>query len=229
MTDAAITEKQAQDRQRLHEMPQRTFDDLQPYFFTLDGLDGPLDWCRLFGNENPVEIDIGCGRGKFVVDAAQADSDRNYLGIETDYGKGRHGAKRLKKRALPNARILGGDVRIALDRFITPASVADIDVYFPDPWWKRRHKRRRLFTAELVQQMATALKPGGRVTSWTDVEEYFEIIAALMNDHSSFQTLLPPVQQEAADDMDYRTSFERKKRQAGETIYRGLWQLSVES
>ncbi len=228
MTEAAPAEERAKILQEQREMRQNALVDLKPYFVTLDDLDGPIDWSRLFGNENPVEIDIGCGKGKFVVDAAQEFPERNYLGIETDFGKGRHGARRLQKRSLPNGRILGGDVRVALDRFIKPTSVADFDVFFPDPWWKRRHKCRRLFTAELVEQMITALKPGGHVTSWTDVEDYFEVIAALMDGHPSFHTLPTPAELQPADDTDYRTSFERKKRQAGETIHRGLWQLTVE-
>src|SRR5690606_9907608 len=130
----------------------------------------------------------------------------------------RHGAARLKRRNLGNARILGGDALRFLDQNVTPHSVQAIHVYFPDPWWKRRHRRRRLFTDRLVEQMGRLLPPGGLVHSWTDVEEYFQVISALMNNSPLFRALEVPAEQPADHDLDYHTSFERKKRKEGETI-----------
>ena len=205
--------------------------DLYPYFLTLDDLGaflnsaGHLDWETFFGNSNPVEIDVGCGRGMFLVNAGTAHPQINYLGIELEYKEGRHGAKRLKKRDMHNVRILGGDVRVAFERYVRPASVSAVHVYFPDPWWKRKHLRRRIFTDELVEQMTRILKPEGLVHSWTDVKDYFEVISALMNHHQQFESISPPIERQAEHDLDYQTSFERKKRQAGYPIHRGLRQL----
>ncbi len=198
--------------------------DLKPYVLTLNDLSAPLDWPAFFGNENPVELDVGCGRGLFLFTASAANPAVNYLGLELDYHEGRRAAKRLWKREQPNARVLGGDARIALAKLITPQSVAAVHVYFPDPWWKRRHRRRRLFTDEFVDLAASVLQRGGLFHSWTDVEEYFGVIRALMDHHPAFQTLPPPEEIRPEHDLDYRTSFERKKRQLGATIYRGLWQ-----
>ncbi len=97
-------------------------------------------------------------------------------------------------------------------------------MYFPDPWWKRKHKRRRVFNEEFVDLAARVLNPNGVLHSWTDVEEYFGVISELMNEHPKFETLPPPDEKNPAHDMDYQTSFERKKRQAGCPIYRGRWQ-----
>jgi len=212
-------------------MPRKPPVDLFPYFLTLDDLDeildsdGFIDWNKFFGNDHPVEIDVGCGRGMFLVNSGLAHREINYLGIELEYKEGRHGAARLKKREMQNARVLGGDVRIAFDRYIRPGSVSAVHVYFPDPWWKRKHLRRRVFTDELVEQMVRILKPGGLVHSWTDVEDYFEVISALMNHHEKFESIPTPPISEAKHDLDYQTSFDRKKRQAGCIIYRGLWRL----
>src|SRR5690606_25385325 len=90
-------------------------------------------------------------------------------------------------------------------------------------WWKRKHRKRRVFTDQFVGRLTRVLQPGGLVHSWTDVEEYFEIISALMDNHPDFQTLPPPPEREPEHDLDYLTSFERKKRKEGWTIYRGRW------
>jgi len=206
--------------------------DIRPFFLTIEDVendfDGVLDWQAFFGNANPVELDIGCGRGLFLVTAGVANPDVNYLGIEIDFRAGRHGAKRLQRRNLSNVRVLGGDVFLALKTLIKPQSVSAVHVYFPDPWWKRRHRRRRVFNDKFVDLCANVLQPGELLHSWTDVEEYFGVISALMDDHPRFETLPPPEEHPAAHDMDYQTSFERKKRQVGLPIYRGRWRLCQE-
>lgn len=198
--------------------------DLRPYFVTVDEFDQPIHWGNYFGNPNPVELDIGCGRGLFLVNAADQNPEINFLGMELDYKEGRRSALRLKKREFANARVVGGDCRPLLKRFIVPASVQAAHVYFPDPWWKRKHLRRRLFTDAFVELLARVVRPGGLVHSWSDVEDYFGVISALMDAHTDFQTLDPPAQRTPTHDMDYHTSFERKKRKLGSKIWRGLWQ-----
>jgi len=198
--------------------------DLAPFFRVVTDFQGPIDWQDFFNNSQPVELDIGCGKGMSVVNGAESRPDVNFVGVELDLRIARHGAARLKRRNLLNARILGGDALQFLDRNVAPHSVQAVHVYFPDPWWKRRHRRRRLFTDRLVEQMARLLPPGGLVHSWTDVEEYFQVISALMNNSPMFRTLEVPEEQPADHDLDYHTSFERKKRKIGETIYRGKWE-----
>jgi len=204
-------------------MPHPPPTDLRPFFLTLEDLDGPIEWSEFFGNSNPVELDVGSGRGLFLVSAGSEHPEVNYLGIELDYREGRRAARRLKKRNMPNVRVLGADARVALASYIAAHSVQAVHLYFPDPWWKRKHLRRRLVTDEFVDQLALVLQPGGLLHSWSDVEDYFRIIAALFDHHPRFEKLPPPDQTEPIHDMDYRTSFERRKRQDGCTIWRGLW------
>jgi tRNA (guanine-N7-)-methyltransferase len=201
--------------------------DLSPWFLTLADVDADhgsrLDWGTFFGNSQPVELDVGSGRGLFLLNAALAHPDHNYLGLELDYKEGRRAALRLKKRTLPNARVLGGDAKVALARMIAPASVDAVHVYFPDPWWKQRHRKRRVFNAEFVELVARALKPGGELHSWTDVEEYFGVITSLANAHPAFELLPAAAERPPEHDLDYQTSYERKGRQAGTPIHRAAW------
>lgn len=196
------------------------FDDLTPYLAE----DGRLDWSKLFGNTNPVELDVGCGRGMFLFNASTTQPKRNFLGVELDFTEGRRGAKRLFKRQQLNARVIGGDANFLLDHLIRPTSLAAVHVYFPDPWWKRKHRRRRLFTDLFAERVARALQPGGLLHMWTDVVDYFEIVKALLNHHVLFSPLPQPDERPAAHHLDYQTSFERTRRQAGLPIHRGLWQ-----
>ena len=202
--------------------------DLMPYFLVMDDVheryDGQLDWPVFFGNDNPVEIDVGCGRGLFIVHAAEAHPERNFLGIEIDYREGRRGANRLRKRKYANARILGGDANVPFTTMIKPHSVSAVHIYFPDPWWKRKHRARRIFNDKFVTLCSNLLIPDGLLHAWTDVEEYFGVMSALMDHHDDFSKLPPPEERAPTDDMDYQTSFERKKRKLGLPIYRGKWQ-----
>lgn len=201
--------------------------DLYPWFLTLQDvdrdLDGRFDWHSFFGNDHPVALDIGSGRGLFLFNASTTHPDTNYLGIEIDYKEGRRAARRLQKRHLPNARVLGGDVKIPLRRMIAPGSVDAVHVYFPDPWWKLRHRKRRVFNEEFVNLCAMILRPGGLFHSWTDVEEYFGVISELMNNHPAYEPLAAPEEHLPEHDMDYQTSYERKGRKSGSIIHRGRW------
>ncbi|MCA9063543.1 MAG: tRNA (guanosine(46)-N7)-methyltransferase TrmB [Planctomycetaceae bacterium] len=196
---------------------------MKPWFQVIQDIGDQLDWQAFFGNDNPVELDIGCGRGLYLFNASTTRPDTNFVGMEIDYREGRRAAARLMKRQQPNARVIGGDCKILLEKMIAPHSVEAAHVYFPDPWWKKRHHKRRLFTDSFVDLLARVVRPGGHVHSWTDVAEYFEVISELMNDHSCFESQETPTQREAEHDLDYQTSFERKKRKLGLPIYRGLW------
>jgi len=198
--------------------------DLKPYFLVHDDLPGPFDWEGFFGNTNPVEIEIGTGRGLFLLNESQARPETNFLGMELDYTEGRYAATRLKKRGLQNVRILGGDAKAAFDKFVPDASLAGLHIYFPDPWWKRRHHSRRLIEAEFVTKLAKALKTGGELHFWTDVEKYFELTVETLTADGCFRRLPDPPERPAEHDLDYLTNFERKKRQAGLPIYRSLWE-----
>ncbi|QDU80543.1 tRNA (guanine-N(7)-)-methyltransferase [Polystyrenella longa] len=209
-------------------MSRSVIHDLKPHFLAIDELPEQLDWQEYFGNDQPVELDIGCGRGLFVFRATEENPDRNYVGVELDFKKGRHGALRLNKLNRPNGRIWGGDANRVLDKIVRPHSIAAVHVYFPDPWWKTRHRRRRIFTNEFVNRVVNVLEPEGYLHFWTDVAPYWEVASALMTHDARFVFCGTPEEKEPEHDMDYRTSFERKKRKIGSTIHRGLWRLKPE-
>jgi tRNA (guanine-N7-)-methyltransferase len=199
--------------------------DLRPYFLTLDDVPPPpLDLADLFGNEHAVEVEVGTGRGLFLVHSGTISPEVNFLGIEYDFKEGRRGARRLHKRKLANVRILGADARVVLRDWLPDQSARAVHIYFPDPWWKRRHKKRRIFDAAFIAQAARILSSGGMLHARTDVEEYFGVMTAVVAGNPAFRAMPPPPERPPEHDMDYHTSFERKKRKLGLPIFRACWQ-----
>ncbi|MGE3808239.1 MAG: tRNA (guanosine(46)-N7)-methyltransferase TrmB [Gemmataceae bacterium] len=183
----------------------------------------PLDGPRIFGNERPVEIEVGFGKGWFLVSAAQACPQTNFLGIEIMRKFQLYVAGRLVRNKLTNARVARADARIFLRDHLPTSSVQAMHVYFPDPWWKKRHYKRRLFTAEFAAECGRVLQPGGLLHVVTDVADYFVVIRALLAERP--ELALEPVPEPGAPehDLDYLTNFERKYRKEGRPIHRGCY------
>jgi tRNA (guanine-N7-)-methyltransferase len=188
--------------------------------------DALLSWTALFGNDRPVEIEIGSGKGLYLAGAAAERTGHSFLGIEISRKYARLAAERAAKRGVRNVRVWPGDARALVARRIPEAGVQAIHVYFPDPWWKKRHKKRRVFTGELVEGIDRVLEPGGELHVATDVEEYFGMIRDLVSGEPRLVELLAPTAREPEHDLDYLTNFERKFRIEGRPIYRARYRKS---
>lgn len=197
--------------------------DLTRHFRPLEELPQPCTSPVLFGNDLPLEIEVGSGKGLFLKGAAAEYPEHNFVGIEVARKYARFAASRLAMADLPNALMVHGDGKRLLNEWVPENSVAAVHVYFPDPWWKARHRKRRVMDEAFVRRIEQVLVPGGLLHFWTDVEEYFhsalEILAAAT-------TLAGPEAVEAKPalhDLDYRTHFERRMRMHGQEIYRSLF------
>jgi tRNA (guanine-N7-)-methyltransferase len=104
--------------------------------------------------------------------------------------------------------------------FLPSDTLAAVHVYFPDPWWKARHKRRRVMNPTFLIDVERTLRPGGSLHFWTDVEEYFNTGVATVIEATRLVGPLPVVESPAEHDLDYRTHFERRTRLAGLPVYR---------
>jgi tRNA (guanine-N7-)-methyltransferase len=150
----------------------------------------------------------------------------NYLGIELSRKYARFAAERLAKAELSNAKIWCGDARIVLGRIVPSECLRAVHVYFPDPWWKTRHKKRRVFTDELVKAIERTLLPGGTLNVASDVAEYFGVIRGLIAASGRFCEQDLPTRDEPAHTLDYLTHFERKYRIEGRAIYQARYVCS---
>lgn len=186
-----------------------------------------IDFGRVFGNERPVELEVGFGKGLFLVTASQQCPEVNFAGIEIERKYVLYTATRLVKRNLSNVRVVHGDARTILRDRIGAGVLQAVHVYFPDPWWKKRHHKRRVFTAEFVAECVRILKVGGKLHVVTDVEEYFQTITELLAAAPGLRELPPPQAKEAEHDLDYLTNFERKFRKQGKPIWRAAHEKSA--
>lgn len=133
----------------------------------------PLDWRALFGNDAPVEIDVGCGKGGYLLWAAAQRPAHNFLGVERQLVRLRKVDRKIHLAGLTNTRLLRCEAGYLLHKLIPARSVAVYHIYFPDPWPKRRHHPRRLIQPAFISELHRTLLPGGSVNVATDDADYF--------------------------------------------------------
>jgi tRNA (guanine-N7-)-methyltransferase len=182
-----------------------------------------LDWREVFGNHRPVEVEVGFGKGAFLVDAGTANPETNYLGIEVVRKLQLYVATRVAKRDLHNVRVACADARLFFRDRVVAGSLEAVHVYFPDPWWKKRHRKRRVFTPEFAGECGRALRPAGRLLIATDVEEYFAVMCQLAEARPEFRKLSAGAVSGPPEPGELVTNFERKARMRGDAIHRAVF------
>jgi tRNA (guanine-N7-)-methyltransferase len=177
-----------------------------------------FDFAALFGNANPVVLEIGSGKGRFLVQSGAARPDRNFLGVEKSLHYYRVIEKRLAHAALPNTRIVNHDALRVLGEMIPDASISEVHIYFPDPWPRKREQKRRLVRPEIVEQLLRVMLPDALGIYVTDHEEFFssgrEVLAQYFD-----------VEERNALDSPPRTNYEAKYRAEGRPIYEVRFRL----
>jgi tRNA (guanine-N7-)-methyltransferase len=165
------------------EMPPEALEEQQYEVFPAD-LSQPLLPNQIFRNDRPIEIDLGSGSGKFLVEAGLRYPERNFLGIERLLGRVRKTRRKACQLTLTNVRVLRVEIDYAVKCLLPPASISRFHLSFPDPWPKRRHHSRRLVDEEFFGAIAAALDSTGELWVKTDHDEYFrwiEKIAAVVS------------------------------------------------
>jgi len=199
---------------------QRAFDDnWQRCGLTVS--DELLDYRQAFGRDGPVVLEIGFGMGQSLVEMAAAAPDKNFIGVEVHrpgVGKLLHA---MAESEVDNIRIYCHDAVEVLQRCIAPDSLDEVQIYFPDPWHKKRHNKRRLIQPGFVELLVTRMKPGGLLHVATDWENYAEQImevlsanAQLLNTAGTGNYVPRPAQRPL-------TKFERR----GERLGHGVWDI----
>ncbi|MFK8112005.1 MAG: tRNA (guanosine(46)-N7)-methyltransferase TrmB [Rubripirellula sp.] len=195
--------------------------DLSSVLRDVDDLPDRVSSQSLFENDLPLEVEVGSGKGLFIAATSAQNPTHNFLGIEIMAKYAAHAAGRLATAGVTNAMMVSGNAEPLFDQRIDPGSLEAIHVYFPDPWWKKRHRKRRVVNERSIPNYSRALRSGGRFHFWTDVLDYFEqTIEMIAEIAPEFGVPIPEEEIEATHDLDYRTHFERRSRQHQIPVYR---------
>ncbi|HYO77148.1 MAG TPA: tRNA (guanosine(46)-N7)-methyltransferase TrmB [Thermoanaerobaculia bacterium] len=173
-----------------------------------------LELETLFGNTNPVILEIGSGKGRFLIATATERPDVNLIGIEKALHYHRLIRDRVLKRNLPNIRLINHDAFLVMRDMLADASVAEVHVYFPDPWPRAKQQKRRIIRPDALREMRRVLVPGGTGIYVTDHQEYFEAAAPLVEAEFPRSERRVP-----GPDDPPRTNYEAKYRIEGRAIY----------
>lgn len=187
-----------------------------------------LDWAEVFGGPGPVEVEIGIGKGRFLLSAAELRPEIRMLGVEWSNHYLRIAESRAVRRGLTNVRFIRVDARELVHRGIPDRSVDCYYVFYPDPWPKKRHNKRRFFQPGTIDDLARTLVPGGCIHAATDHVDYWSAMEPLLDGRNDFQRLpefggdrFPlPVDEPL-------TNFEAKYEVEGRNRFRGSWQRAV--
>lgn len=197
--------------------------DLSAHLLSFDDLPQPWDGEMLFGRRAALEVEVGSGKGLFLRTAAAAHPEVDYLGVEIARRYAQFAAAGLAKRGVGNAKVLCGDALRLFAELLPDGSLAAVHIYFPDPWWKKRHKKRRVMRQSFVRDVERTLQSGGVLHFWSDVEEYFQESLQLLAQHTRLEGPHEVQETQAEHDMDYRTHFERRTRLHDQSVHRAVF------
>jgi tRNA (guanine-N7-)-methyltransferase len=188
------------------------------YGLTPEMIPRPASSTTLFGYDRPFELEVGSGKGTFLVTESRRRPEVNFLGIEYARRYWIFAADRLRRNECTNARVVLTEAETFIRDFLADESLAAAHIYFPDPWPKTRHHKRRLVKLPLIELVASRMRPGARLQIATDHREYFDQIREVVASSSLTPTLFDPTAAAETGEL-VGTNFERKYRKEGRALF----------
>lgn len=180
-----------------------------------------LNFKEIFGNEHPVTLEIGFGMGKSLVEMAKADLDTNFIGIEVHKPGVGACLMAIRDEGLKNIRVFEHDAVEVLETMIPDGSLSKVQIFFPDPWQKKKHNKRRIIQPPFVSLLAKKLKAGGILHLATDWAQYAEHMLEVGNNAEEFTNLSATHDYVPRPDFRPMTKFEARGISQGH----GIWDL----
>ena len=182
-----------------------------------------LAWSAIAPRDRPLELEIGSGKGLFLQTAATACPEHHFVGIELAAKFANRAADRIAQRRLHNVTMLRGDAKKFLATTVPDQSLQRLHVYFPDPWWRNKHKKRRVLNEQTLADIQRTLVSQGEFHFWTDVLDYYEHICEQVMELTDLSGPHYVPQRSATHAMDYTTHFERRARINSQPVYRAIF------
>ncbi len=208
---------------RLTPGQQRAMDELFPRF-GIEAGETPLDLDTLFGRNAPRILEIGFGNGESLAEIAKNHPQNDYIGIEVHRPGVGHLLLKIEELGLTNVRVICADAVEVLEKLVPDASLDALYLFFPDPWHKKRHHKRRQVQPEWAQLVRRKLKSGGQLHLATDWQNYAEHMLEVMNAAEGFANLSDNNDYVTKPDYRPETKFERR----GMRLGHGVWDLLFE-
>ncbi len=206
--------------QRLTAGQQRAMDELWPQF-GVDYNSKPLDVTQVFGRTAPLMVEVGFGNGVSLAQMAEADPESNFLGIEVHTPGVGHCLVEIRERGLKNLRIMQHDAVEVFQNSLAENAIDRLQLYFPDPWHKKRHHKRRIVQKPFITLAASRIKTGGLWHMATDWQHYAEQMLAEMDAAESFENAVAAGEYAEKPAWRPQTKFETR----GERLGHGVWDL----
>ena len=203
---------------RLTESQKRALDELAPAYL-VDYAANRLSFTDVFGRDAPVVLEIGFGNGETLVEQAAQNPDKDFVGIEVHEPGVGHCLLQAKAAELTNVRVIMHDAVEVLANQVPPASLDRLNLYFPDPWPKKRHHKRRIVQDAFIELVASRLRDGGTLNIATDWANYAEHIDEVMARSTQFTCVERRVHDGEAPLDRPRTKFERRGLRKGHRIW----------
>ncbi|MEC7815069.1 MAG: tRNA (guanosine(46)-N7)-methyltransferase TrmB [Pseudomonadota bacterium] len=205
---------------RMTEGQKKAYERLWPeYGLTRDA--GMIDPREVFGRDNMLNLEIGFGMGKSLAEMAQAAPEQDFIGVEVHLPGVGALLKEVDEHELENVRVYNIDANDVIDLCLPDACLDRVMVFFPDPWHKKKHHKRRLIQTEFVQRIRHKLRVGGVLHLATDWENYAEHMLEVMNESEGFANCQAEGGFSPRPDHRPITKFEKR----GEKLGHGVWDL----
>ena len=192
----------------------------EPIGLDVEKLPRPLKWAEIFGNSHPIELEIGMGKGTFITEQATSRPEVNFFGIEWARWFWRYASDRLRRRGCNNVRTVRAEANFFLTEFVPPNSIDVLHIYFPDPWPKARHHKRRLIQPAFMPVAHRVLREAGRIQIVTDHKGYWDENIELIVRAAAGFTVVDYNRPGSAGAGEFvGTNFERKYAREGRPFY----------
>jgi tRNA (guanine-N7-)-methyltransferase len=202
---------------RLTEGQKRALDELWP-LYGIDEGENDLNLETLFGNDHPVIMEIGFGNGDATWQMALAHPEENYLAVEVHRPGVGHLLLKLEENGIGNVRIACEDAVELIRQRIPRGSLAGVRIYFPDPWPKKRHHKRRIIQAPFIGLLAEKMQAGGILHMATDWEQYAEYMLEVMHNSRDFENLAPDGKACPKPEWRPATKYEKRGERLGHSV-----------